>query len=118
MGLAGNRRPGVRIPGEEAPADGRPLAYFAEVGVATQNPGGYALGMAQKIDVDVAKMRAAFGAGNVRLARALARELEGSGSEEAARLREATEVDRRAFAIGGAALALGLLYLFAFILLR
>ncbi|HLV60574.1 MAG TPA: hypothetical protein VKY51_04145 [Fredinandcohnia sp.] len=74
--------------------------------------------MAQKIDADVARMRAAYAAGDVRQARAVARELAQGKDEEAARLLAATEVDRRAFAIGGAALALGLLYLFAFILLR
>lgn len=66
----------------------------------------------------VAKMRAALGAGDVRLARALARPLAAAGDEEAARLLEATAIDKRAFAIGGGALALGLFYLVAFILGR
>ncbi len=75
--------------------------------------------MVQKVNADaVEKMRAAFGAGNLRLARELARPLAAEGNEEAAELLARTEVDKRAFAIGGGALALGLLYLLVFILLR
>lgn len=77
--------------------------------------------MAHKDETDLGKMRAAFGAGNLRQARALARALVaegGAGGDEARALLEATEVDKRAFAIGGGALALGLLYLLVFILLR
>ena len=72
-------------------------------------------------DSPVESMRAAFAAGDVRRARELARELveaEGPGAEEARRVLAATAIDRRALAIGAGALALGLLYLVVFILVR
>lgn len=62
-------------------------------------------------------MRAAYRAGNVREARALARAV-GAEHEEARALLRASDIDPRALAIGGGALALGLFYLLVFILLR
>lgn len=59
-------------------------------------------------------MLAAYQAGDVKVARALAQEL-GGDDPEAQRLLAATNVDGRALLIGACALALGAIYLGAFI---
>lgn len=68
-------------------------------------------------------MRAAFGAGDFRLARSLAasvtEEADGAAAwAEASRLLERSAVDSRALVIGAGAAFLGIFYAVAFILLR